>query len=352
MKNRCRAATLVFLAFVLSTGLALAGCDSTREPVSSEDGVTLSEAPAESVQADVEPVEVRVASLKGPTTIGLASFIHEVRQGSAEVVNSYDFTIAGSADEILPGLIAGKLDIALVPANVASVLYNRTEGAIQVANINTLGVLYVVTADTSIDSLASLAGHTVLMTGKGTTPEYVMDALLSAQGVGDVVLEYKSEATELAAAISADPTAIAVLPQPYAAAVTSKNPSLEIRVSLSDEWDASFGGGSRLVTGTTVVRAEFASAHPAAVAEFLAQQQISVDHANAAPDEVGIVVAELGIIDDAKIAAYAIPYCSLIDISGTEMREALDGYLAVLFARDAASVGGILPGEGFYYPGT
>jgi NitT/TauT family transport system substrate-binding protein len=217
-----------------------------------------------------------------------------------------------------------------------------------VININTLGVLYVVTADDAIGSFADLAGRTVLMTGKGTTPEYVMNALLAEQGIENVTLEYKSEATELAAAISADPTAIAVLPQPYVTAVTSKTPELKVRASLSDEWDASFRDNSRMVTGVTVVHAEFAAEHPDALVEFLAQQRSSVEAVNASPATAAPLVVKLGIIDNETIAAAAIPFCSLVDISGAEMRASLSGYLAALAAQDESSVGGALPGEDFY----
>jgi NitT/TauT family transport system substrate-binding protein len=307
------------------------------------------------------PVTVRVASLKGPTSIGLVSFMEQAKQNGSGLVNSYDFTVAGTADAIVPDIVRGETDIALVPANIASVLYARTGGGVQVLGVNTLGVLYVVSADSTVTSLDSLAGRTVLMTGKGNTPEYVMAYLLDAAGLaGSVRLEYKSEATELAAALVADPTAVAVLPEPYVSSVCAKSPEVSVRLSLTDEWDrlqgAAVGTGSdagagKLVTGVTVARKEFVAANPHAVAEFLAAQQASVDTVTANPAAASELVVAAGIIDNASVAAAAIPRCNLVCMTGAEAREALDGYLAVLFAHDPASVGGALPLGDFYYSG-
>ncbi|MDR2108157.1 MAG: ABC transporter substrate-binding protein [Coriobacteriales bacterium] len=360
MSERRRKPVRTLLSLVLSLALgalslslvacgsgpgAPAGSSASAGGASAASGISAS---ARSASGSA-PAVVRVASLKGPTSIGLVQFVSEARAQSPELQNSYDFSIVGTADEILPALVAGDLDIALLPANVASVLYNRTEGGIQALNINTLGVLYVVTADDTIHSLKDLSGRTVLMTGKGTTPEYVMSALLAAQNVADVTLEYKSEATELAAALAADPAAIAVLPQPYVAAVTAKNPDLKIRVSLSDEWDSSFSDGSRLVTGVTVVRADFAREHPGVVEEFCARQRASVDAVNASPATAAPLVVEAGIISSEAIAVQAIPFCSLVSIDGDEMKTALNGYLTTLFAQDPAAIGGALPAADFFY---
>ena len=118
-----------------------------------------------------EPATVRIGGLKGPTSMGLVFLQEQTENNEAE--GSYEFTMAAAADELLPLMIKGELDIALIPANVAGVLYNRTEGGVSVIDINTLGVLYMVSGDESIGDMESLRGKTVYLTGKGTTPDYV-----------------------------------------------------------------------------------------------------------------------------------------------------------------------------------
>ena len=131
--------------------------------------------------AAAEPVEVHVASLKGPTSIGLVQFMDQAADGETD--NEFDFAINTAADEIVPKVIQGDIDIALVPANVASVLYNKTEGAVQVIDINTLGVLYIVENGETVNSVGDLKGQTIVTTGKGATPEYVLRYVLTENGV-------------------------------------------------------------------------------------------------------------------------------------------------------------------------
>lgn len=322
--------------------LALAGCSGGAAGAGSA-GSAPSGAAAESV-------EVRVASLKGPTSIGLVQFMDQAADGETD--NEFDFAISAAADEIVPKVIQGDIDIALVPANLASVLYNKTEGAVQVIDINTLGVLNVVTGDAGVASFGDLAGRTVYMTGKGTTPEYVMNYLLERAGLtGQVTLEFKSEPTEVLSALLADPSAVGVLPEPFkTAAIAKSEGSLSVPVSLTDAWDELAGDtGSRLLTGVTVVRRAFAEEHPEAVAEFLSCHAASVEAVNAAPADWAQAVVDAGIVDNATIAEKAIPGCMLVCQTGKDMKAALGGYLQVLADADASAVGGKLPADDFYY---
>lgn len=307
-------------------------------------------AEAAEAAASGEGVPVRVGSLKGPTSMGLVFLMEMAEEGKA--VNSYDFTMVAAADELLPKVISGDLDIALVPANVASVLYNKTQGQISVIDINTLGVLYVVASDDSIQSIEDLKGKTIYMTGKGTTPDYVFQYLLSANGLSesDLTLEFKSEAAEVAALLKEQPDAIGVLPQPFVTAACAQNEALKIVLDLTKEWDnAQKEGGSRLVTGVTVVRNDFLEEYPDAVEAFLDEHEKSAAYVNEQVDQAAELVAKTGIIEKAPVAKKALPYCNITCITGSEMKDALSGYLQVLFDQDPTSVGGKLPEDDFYY---
>ena len=295
---------------------------------------------------------IRVGSLKGPTSMGLVSLMDKASRG--ETSNVYEFTMAGKADELVGKIANGDLDIALLPANVASVLYAKTQGNITVLDINTLGVLYVVASDDSISSMADLKGRTIYMTGKGTTPDYVLQYLLSENGLttDDVTIEYKSEATEVAAVLKEQEGAIGLLPQPFVTVAMAQNESLKMVLDLTKEWEAIQGGtGGSLVTGVTICRSEL-FADPAgaeAIDVFLAEHKASAMFAIDNVAETADLVAAAGIIEKAPVAAKAIPYCSITFVDGEMMKSMLDGYLTVLFDQDPASVGGTLPDDAFYY---
>ncbi len=296
-----------------------------------------------------ESVEVKIGSLKGPTSMGLVYLMDQAEKG--ESANQYEFTMAAGADELLPSVISGDLDIVLVPANVASVLYNKTEGGVSVIDINTLGVLYMVSGNADIKEMADLAGKTVYLTGKGTTPDYVTQYLLAENNLTDeVTLEYKSEATEVAAMLVEDTDAIGVLPQPFVTAASAQNENLSVVMDLTKEWAAIQGeGGSQLVTGVTVVRNDFLNENQAAVDKFLEEHKASAAYANENVEEAAELVATAGIIEKAAVAAKAMPNCNITYIDGADMKTALSGYLEVLYNQDASSVGGALPADDFYY---
>lgn len=327
---------------IVMSVVVLAGCGADSSD-------TESDVTAEEIQ-DYAAVDVKVGSLKGPTSMGLVYLMDRAEKG--ETANNYEFTMAAAADELLPSMISGDLDILLVPANVASVLYNKTEGGVTVIDINTLGVLYMVSGDDTIQSMEDLRGRTVYLTGKGTTPDYVLQYLLAENGLTaeDIVLEYKSEATEVAAVLAKTSEAIGVLPQPYVTAVCAQNENLSVVMDLTEEWAAVQGeGGSSLVTGVTVVRDDFLEKNKEAVDKFLEEHAVSTDYANENVEAAAELVAAAGIIEKVPVAVKAIPECNITYIDGTDMQTALSGYLEVLFEQDASSVGGNLPGDDFYY---
>jgi NitT/TauT family transport system substrate-binding protein len=322
---------------------------AVQEDKSSEAAASTQET-ATADKVSTEKVTVRVGSLKGPTSLGLLSLMDKAENG--EAANDYEFQMASAADEILPLMIKGDLDIALVPANVASVLYAKTEGNVSVIDINTLGVLYMVSGDTSIESVQDLKGKTIYLTGKGTTPDYSLQYILSENGMStaDCTLEYKSEATEVAAVLAENPDAVGLLPQPFVTAACAQNESLSVILDMNEEWNNVQGeGGSSMVTGVTVVRNEFLEENPEAVKAFLEEHADSAEAAVTDTERVAALAVEAEIIAKEPIALKAIPKCNIVCITGDEMKQALSGYLEVLYGFDASSVGGALPEDGFYY---
>lgn len=307
---------------------------------------------ASSQSSDRAAATIRVGSLKGPTSLGLLNLMDRSSRG--ETADNYEFQMATGADELLPLMVKGDLDIVLVPANVAAVLYQKTDGGVEVIDINTLGVLYMVTGTADVSSVADLKGKTVYLTGKGTTPEASLRYLLDASGLKeeDVTLEFKSEAAEVAAVLAENPDAIGLLPQPFVTAACIQNDSLKIVLDINEEWlrvQGEAGNSSGMVTGVTVVRKEFLNENPEAVTAFLEEHAASAEAVNEDPAAGAALAVEAGIVAKEPIARKAIPQCNIVCITGKEMKEALSGYLNVLNEFNAELVGGAIPEDDFYY---
>lgn len=301
-----------------------------------------------SANVDAEKININIAALKGPTGMGMAKLMEDANEGIG--ANNYSFTIAGEADQISAGLINGDIDIAAVPCNLASVLYNRTEGQIRIAAINTLGVLYIVETGDTITSVEDLKGKTIYSTGYGTTPQYTLNYLLSSYGLDpdkDLTIEYKSEATEVAALLENASDAIAMLPQPYVTTVMMNNDKVRIALDIEKEWVAK-NEGSGVVTGVLVVNSQFLDNNPQAVDAFLTDYQKSANFANENIETAADLIEKHGLFK-AAVAKKAIPYCNITFIDGPEMKEKVEAYLNVLFEQNPKAVGGAMPAEDFYY---
>ncbi len=294
-----------------------------------------------------EAIEINIGCMKGPTGIGMIKLLNDSDEGKS--VNDYNYTIAGTADEISTALIKGELDIAAVPCNLASVLYNKTEGEVVTVAINTLGVLYIVEAGDEINEASDLKGKTIYSTGQGTTPEYTLRYLLTEAGLDpdkDVNIQYKSEAPEVLAALKLDKEAVAMLPQPYTTVALNSNENLRIALDVTKQWEK-LASDTTVVTGVLVARKSFIEANKEGFAEFLKEYKASTEYANSNIEETASLLEKFDIFK-AAVAKKAIPYCNVTFIDGTEMKDKAMAYLKVIYEQNAKAVGGKLE-EGMFY---
>lgn len=292
--------------------------------------------------------EINVTALRGPTAMGMVKLMKDSESGEING-NDYNFKIEGAIDAVTPALVRGTTDIAAVPANVSSVLYNNTDGGVRVLAINTLGVLYIAEKGDSIHSVEDLRGKTIYSSGNGATPEYALRFVLESAGLEigkDVFIEWRSEHAECVAALESSENAVAMLPQPFLTSALVSNPEIRVALDLNDLWMEAMG--TELITGVVVARSDFLSENEDAVRAFLSSYSDSVDFVNGNIDEGARLVGEYGIVGEA-VSKKAIPGCNITCITGEEMKNALSNYLEVLYSMNPKSVGGSLPDEAYYF---
>ncbi len=294
---------------------------------------------------------IRIAAIKGPPAMGIVKLFSDSEEG--KTLNRYNPQIVATSDEIVAMIGKGELDIASIPSNLASVLYNKTGGKIQVASIIAFGVLYVVENDgETVKTAKDLKGKTIYVNGKGATPEIVLNYILKGNGLEpgkDVKIEFKSEAPEVVSALSKAPKGIALLNQPFVTVAQSRNPKLRIAFPIADEWDKISGTvkGSQ-VSGVIIFNREFAEKNPEKVTNFLKEYEQSVKFVKENVDKGAELMAKYDIIPE-PIAKKAIPVTDITYVAGEEMKEKISAYLKILFEGDPKVIGGKIPGEDFYY---
>jgi NitT/TauT family transport system substrate-binding protein len=297
---------------------------------------------------NLKEVKANVFGIAGPTGIGLANLMKDAKDGNASL--DYNIQLAASNDEIVAKITNKEADIAAVATNLASTLYNKTNGGVKVLAVNTLGVLNVVTKGVEVKTIADLKGKTVYSTGQGANPEYILNNILKNNGLEagkDVTVEFVSQPAELIAKVVGNKEAVVIAPQPVATAITIQDTNAKIVIDLNDEWDKF--NDKKLVMGCIIARSEYVEANPQAVEAFLKDYEASIKAVSENIDATAAACEEFAIIAKAPIAKKAIPYCNIVFEDGEDMKADLSAYLTFLHTANPKSVGGKLPADDFYY---
>ncbi len=337
----------------LSLGLTLL-CSCTPRPPEPTPTPTPAPTAEPSPTPAPEPVEVDVAMLKGPTGLGAAKLMEDNGMDRLSGRNQYDFLLCADPAEAVALLTKGEVDVAALPTNMASILYHKNDGDVQLLALNTYGVLYILENGDSIQSMADLEGKTVHAYGQGANPEFVLNYLLEQNEVDPetVDLLWHSSTDEVSALMASGEAEVCMLPVPAATAVLMQNGDVREALDLTEEWDNA-GGDGVLTMGCVVVRTQFAKENPQAVETFLAEYEDSIrymtDPANLS--EAALLAEKQGIVPKAAVAEKAIPAANLCFVTGDDMMDGIQGYYQVLFQADPAAIGGSIPDGAFYYRG-
>lgn len=349
-----------FLAFAML--FAFAGCGETGGNGETKSPETTSH---------IREVKTKVAALNGPTGLGLAKL-------AADRSYAYDVEFYSDPQEIVPLITTGEVDIAAMPINLAANLYKKTNGGIQILAINTLGVLHVIENGKTVKSIADLKGKTVYATGQGSTPEYIINYVLSQNGIDpekDVDIQYLSAHSELATLAVEGKADICILPEPFATRVIAKTTPVETTAAsdeatsqtaaatqaqsedngvrlrhaldLTEEWDKVCD--TKLAQGCVVARTEYINANPEIITEFIGFNEVSVNFIIGNPESGAVFLTENGYFETKALAYNTIPNCNIVFIEGEEMKAAAKGIFEILYQANPASVGGSIPDDGIYY---
>lgn len=334
---------------------AFAGC--TKKEVTPSASETQTEAPAqdekETENKAQEPANsgMKIALLKGPTAIGAVMLMNETENG--KVFGNYNFEVLTTPDEVTSKLISGEVDVAAVPVNLASAIYNKDKESVQIAAINTLGTLYILENGNAIQSLSDLSGKTIYSTGQGAVPEYVLQYVLNKKGITDCKVEFMQTHAELAAAVAAGKVQIAMLPEPFASVATSKNSDVRVALDVAKSWDEysyqEENVANTLPMGCIVVRKEYIDAHEKEFSKFLDEYDYFIEVANDDPENTARYVVSYGILDDEEVAAASIPNCNITFIEGSKMLRLVENFLNTMYEANPKAIGGAVPDENFYY---
>jgi len=340
----------IALALMLVLALLTACSNGVTETVSVSPSETVSATATatEASTATPQPADppsfnednpLSVATLAGPTGMGMIQLFNNP---------AYDVSLYTSPDQITAKVISGEVQAAAVPSNVAAVLYNKMGGGIKIAAVTTMGVLYILENGDTVNSVADLSGKTIYATGQGSTPEYVLEDILKANGVTDCDVQFMGAHADLANAMASGEVTLALLPEPFVSTVLAKNPDVSVKIDINAEWQKIYGEDAGMPMGVTIVSDELA-ADAAGMAQFIADSNASVAYVTTDSEAAAADIVTQQIVGAETIALSAIPRCGISFITGEAAKAILDDYFAVMYENNPESLGGAIPDDAIYY---
>ncbi len=327
---------LSILLIVLLFSLVLVGCGK--------------EAVEEDVQDPPARPVINIATLKGPTGMGMVKLMELDEKGETKV--DYNFQVVGSPTQVVSGFVNGEIDIAAMPTNLAAILHAKTEGNIQLLAVNTLGVLFVLEKGTQIETIKDLAGKKIGSAGQGAVPEFLLQFLLqenNLDSVHDVEIDFYFEHSALATKMIVGEIDYALLPQPFVTSVMMQNKDVRIALDFTKEWEKVLGEGKMLPMGVVAARKDFVAENREAVIAFLSEYKESIAFVNNNVEEASVLIEKHGILPKAQIAKLAIPYSSIVYFTAQDAKADILDFFKVIYDFDPKSIGGSLPSDEFFF---
>lgn len=290
--------------------------------------------------------KMNIATLKGPTGIGMLKIIDE-----NDNHKKYNIIVYTDPMLIVTDFLNHDIDIATLPTNIAATLYNKTNYSINMLALNSFSNLYILTDLSNIHSISDLKGKTIYTTGQGSIPQYALEYVLYQNGINydnETNIEYEKEHSQLAALAIMSDIHIVMLPEPFVSEVISKNPNMKIVIDINDEWNKVRNKESLLPMGCIVARKDFIECNKMKVDNFLNEYKSSVSYVNDNIKVASLLADKYDIMKN-SIALKAISNCNITFVEGEDMRNKVNMLLRILSSFDSKSIGESIPNEDFYY---
>ncbi len=306
-------------------------------------------------QGEPEPVEISspiiVAVMNGPTGMGMVDLMGN---------ENYNIEVFQAPTDAVPKIISGEIDVACLPSNMASVLYNKTEGQVVCVSPMVMGMLQILGNNVEISEVADLKGQTIVSAGQGGTPEYVLQYILEANGLKmgeDVNVEWLASHADVNQKLLSEEGTIAMVPEPFVStAIAQGAGAVKGLFNMGEIWEVTTGQG--LPMGVLVARRDFAENRGSDLKAMLVDLKASIDDVNTASDEVSQKIVDAGFLGNADITKAAIPNCNLClfseadgEYSFSAGADMMKTFNETLFNLNPQAVGGALPGDDLYYTG-
>lgn len=281
----------------------------------------------------------------------------------ANIAGGFDFSdekndvktnvnVEKDAPAVRAGLINGTYDMAILPLNLASQLYNAGKLGVKLVSVNIFSVLHVLTKG-EYNNLNDMKGKVVYTVGAGGTPEVALKNILTANGIkfadGDkaadseiVYINAVAEARLVMVALKKGEADFAILGEPVVSQAMA-NTDAKIAFSVEDEWKKAHPGVGFVQAGLIVKSAVLDNygGYVDALMEKMGENNAYInEHIETVSDELKLINATLP-----KLSAETLTRCLIGADKASARRADIEAFLKAL---NPAVYGGKLPSDDFY----
>jgi len=271
----------------------------------------------------------------------------------ARVAPGVSFAVWRNPDEMRAGIASGEMSAVILPVYAAANFYNRGL-PVRLANVLTEGLLYVVSGDESVKTIADLRGKTIACPFRNDMPDYVLQRLFQHAGLTlgtDVTIEYTATPPEGMQLLLAGRVDAIAVPEPVAtgaiAAAKGAGKSLYRSIDVRKEWLAATGTTSQPSPGLAIT-ASLGERIGEDGIEILQQAiERAVALVNSQPGEAAALAAE-ALALPVPVIAEAVAYSNLVAQRARTVKSEIEALFNTLAEADPRIIGGKLPDDGFY----
>ena len=303
--------------------------------------------------------EITIAVPDGGPALGMSYLMKNYATiGNTQVT----YKIVDGANGIKSAVMSGEADVAIMPTNMAAILYNNGI-EIQVVGTNSYGLLYMLSntvapADFTLDSLKGQVLHTV---GQGGTPEIVLKKVLEGAGIeyveddtavtGKVAIKYHAEGTTIIGGLKQGTIHFAVLGEPaVSTAIQKVGGNLNIVCDLQEKWKTAANTEASYPQTSLVAKKSLIASDPTLI-KLIAQYTVDCAHAleteDAAPYIAELKAREATVPD--TFGAAGVARTNITPAFGDTAKADIVAYFNILKDFKPQLIGGKLPDDGFYY---
>lgn len=321
----------LFLVGILSVA-TLVGCGNSNSTQ------------GESTKKVVETKDVNFVTPDGLTAMAVAKLIKE----KPEVKAGYNinYTIEKNSDSLVTSVMKSEPDIAIVPSNLAAIVYNKNQ-EYKIAGTIGFGSLYIGTTNEN-QNINDLKGKEIYNIGKGLTPDIIARTVLKDKGIDadkDVNFSYVNSVNELAPIILSGKTQYAVIPEPALSTVQSKNDKFNIMLDLNEEWKKINNSEYGYPQSTIIVKKELCDEDKEFVNDLLNEVEESEKWANSNKEALGDYCEEIGVSAKKPIVIKAVDRANLKYVDIKDSIKDYKTYFEKLNEFDPKTIGGKVPDD-------